>query len=66
MAYVITDGEGYLAGKRVYRDPHDKRKIIALWSGLKEDAMVFTSHITAEHMRNKLAIPELEIIPESP
>jgi len=61
MAYVITDGCGYLAGKQIYRDPEDRRKIIALWSSLESDAMLFNMRPAAEHMLRKLDKPELRI-----
>jgi hypothetical protein len=62
MGYMITDGEGYLAGKRIYRDPKDRRKIIALWSPKKSDAMRFDLWAAADHMVTKLALPDLRVI----
>ena len=59
MHYVITDGHGYLAGKRLYRG-RDKR-VISMWSSKRSDAMRIHFFDAADYLVRAIGAPGLSI-----
>ena len=62
MRYLITDGDGYLAGK-LHRDPANRERVISLWSSKKADAVRFALPEAAIRTAAKIKNPALRVIP---
>jgi hypothetical protein len=60
--YLIKCGKFYLAGKRIYRHPTDKAKVISLWSSKLRDAKRIEYPELAEYLLRKINNPDARII----